>query len=143
VQVVIKALINLIYKGYIYYKASKVLILSQLKTKKQTSYNLYIKLDLDKELFKDRANSIKEALTELRYKWRIRYTYNINILSSKNLYSLNIVLFLFFFNSLLFLVVFLPKLIGNGKFTSIFILKLSPQNLKNPIALGKIPYYPS
>jgi len=98
---------------------------------------------LDKKLFKDRANGIKEALTELKYKWRVRYTYNINILSSKNLYLLNAVLFLFIFNSLPFLVVFLPKLIGNRKFISIFTRKLSPQNLKNPIALGKIPYYPS
>jgi hypothetical protein len=67
VQAAIKALINLIYKEYTYYKASKVLILSRLKIKKQLFYNLYVKLDLDKELFKDRANSIKEALTELRY----------------------------------------------------------------------------
>jgi hypothetical protein len=68
VQAAIKALIDLIRKGYTYYKAGKVLILSRLKIKKQTFYNLYIKLDLDKKLFKDRANSIKEALTELKYK---------------------------------------------------------------------------
>ena len=67
-QAAIKASINLIRKGYTYYTASKVITLSQLKIKKQTFYNLRIKLDLDKELFKDRANSIKEALTELRYK---------------------------------------------------------------------------
>ena len=82
-QVAIKALINLIYKGYTYYKAGKVLILSQLTIKKQAFYNLYAQLDLNKELFKDRVNSIKEALTELGYNWRVRYTYNINNLSSK------------------------------------------------------------
>jgi hypothetical protein len=68
VQVAIKALINLIYKGYIYYKAGKVLVLSQLKIKKQAFYNLYTQLDLNKELFKDCTNGIKEALIELRYK---------------------------------------------------------------------------
>ena len=41
-QTAIKALIDFIYKGYIYYKASKVLILSQLKIKKQAFYNLYV-----------------------------------------------------------------------------------------------------
>ena len=82
-QAAIKALINLIYKGYTYYKAGKVLILSQLKIKKQAFYNLYAQLDLNKELFKDRVNSIKEALTELGSNWRVRYTYNINNLSSK------------------------------------------------------------
>ena len=51
-----------------YCEASKALILSQLKIKKQAFYNLYVQLDLDKELFKDHANGVKEALTELRYK---------------------------------------------------------------------------
>jgi len=83
VQAAIKASIDLIRKGYTYYKAGKVLILSQLKIKKQAFYNLCAQLDLNKELFKDRANGVKEALTELRYDWRARYTYNINNLSSK------------------------------------------------------------
>ena len=79
----IEASIDLIYKGYIYCKVSKVFILSQLKIKKQAFYNLYIQLDLNKELFKDHINSIKEALIELRYNWRIRYSYKINNLFSK------------------------------------------------------------
>ena len=66
-QTAIKALINLVCKGYIYYKASKVLVLSQLKIKKQAFYNLRVQLDLNKELFKDCVNGIKEALTELGY----------------------------------------------------------------------------
>ena len=59
---------DLIREGYIYLKAGKVFALSQLKVEKQTFYNLCAKLDLNKKLFKDHVNGIKEALTELRYK---------------------------------------------------------------------------
>lgn len=67
VQAAIEASIDLIREGYTYCKAGKVLALSQLKIKKQAFYNLRAQLDLNKELFKDRANGIKEALTELGY----------------------------------------------------------------------------
>ena len=83
VQAAIEASMDLIREGYTYSEAGKVLALSQLKVEKQTFYNLRAKLDLDEELFEDRANGIEEALTELGYEWRGRYTYDIDNLSGK------------------------------------------------------------
>jgi hypothetical protein len=80
---VIEASINLICKGYTYCEAGKVLVLSQLKIEKQAFYNLRAQLDLNEELFEDRVNGIEEALTELGYNWRARYTYEIDNLSGK------------------------------------------------------------
>ena len=83
VQKAIEASTDLIREGYTYSEAGKVLVLSQLKIEKQAFYNLRAQLDLDEELFKDRANGIEEALTELGYEWRARYTYDIDDLSGK------------------------------------------------------------
>ena len=137
-QAAIEASIDLIYKGYTYCEAGKVFVLSQLKIKKQTFYNLCTQLDLDKEFFENYANGIKEALTELGYKWHARYTYNINDLFGKIWISIHQMLLIFSFLIIpAFLVGGSPKSLGNKKLQTYLLKNIS----QDPTASGKIPYY--